>query len=119
MNRYMFLGFRGSLTDSLFVARLGHLGAGRAALVKQLLKEVAIPILVENQFALGWRLIGLCGIDVEESGSRVVRAPNFHDLQISVVDHLDHVLARRKFGVSDVEREWDVAFKVSTDLRVR
>src|SRR5437016_4377054 len=51
--RHMFLAFRGGLTDSLFVARLEHLAAARVAFIKQLRKEVAIPVLVEDQFALG------------------------------------------------------------------
>ena len=49
--RHVFLSFRGFLTDSLFVTRLGYLTAVRVAFVKQLRKKVAIPVFVEDQFA--------------------------------------------------------------------
>ncbi len=54
---HVFLSFHGLLTEPLFVARLGHLAAASATFLKQLRKEVAIPVFVKDQFALGW-----CGV---------------------------------------------------------
>src|SRR6267378_1870612 len=85
--RHILLAFCGCLTDSFFVARLEHLATARVAFIKQLRKEVAIPVLVEDQFALGRRGVGLCAPHFEESGSRAVRAGDFHDRQIGVVQH--------------------------------
>jgi hypothetical protein len=79
--RHVFLAFRGRFTESLFVARLEHLVAARVAFIKQLRKEVAIPVLVEDQFALGWCGVGLCGLDIEESGSSAIRAADFQLLE--------------------------------------
>src|SRR5258708_1138283 len=67
--RHVGLGFRGRLTDPLFVARLGHLAAAWVAFVEQLRKEVAVPVFVEDQFALRRCGVGLCLLDFEESGS--------------------------------------------------
>ena len=107
------------MTDPLFVARLEHLTAAWVAFVKQLRKEVAISVFVEDQFALGRCGVGFCRLDFEESGGSAVGAGDFHDCQIGVVEHTDDVLARRKFGVPCMELEWDVDFKCSNDLRVR
>src|SRR6267378_5917070 len=49
---HVFLGFRGRLIEPLFIARLEQLTASWAAFVKQLRKEIAIPVFVEDQFAL-------------------------------------------------------------------
>lgn len=111
-------GFRGRLTDLLFVGRLEHLAHACVAFVKHLRKEVAIPVFVEDQFALGRRGIGLRVLDLEESGGRAVDAADLHDCQIRVVEHVDDVRAGRKFGVPCMELEGDRDFKVSDDLRM-
>src|SRR5260370_8867213 len=56
---YVGLGFRGCLTDLLFVGGLGYVAPAWVAFVKQLRNEEAIPLFVEDQFALGRRGIGL------------------------------------------------------------
>jgi len=76
--RYVFLSVR-RLTDPLFVARPDHLVSATIALVKQLRKEVAIPVLVEDQFVPGRYGVGLYGPDVKENGSGAIRAADFHD----------------------------------------
>ena len=97
--RHVCLGFCGRLTDCFFVARLVDRAAVWVAFVKQLCKEIAISVFVEDQFALGRSGVGLCVVDFKESGSRAVRAGDFHDRQIGVVERVDDILARRKFGV--------------------
>src|SRR6266404_7326771 len=67
--RHMFLAFCRRLADPLFVTRLEHLTTAWVAFIEQLTKEVAIPVLVEDQFALGWCGVGLCALNFEESGS--------------------------------------------------
>src|ERR1700730_2381039 len=117
--RHVCLRFLGRLADLLFVARLGHLAAAWVAFVKQLRQEVAISVFVEDQFTLGRCGVGLCVLDFEEGGSRTVRAAGVHDPQVGVVEHVDDVLTWWKFGVSCMELEWDVDFKVANNLRMR
>jgi hypothetical protein len=57
-------------------------------------------------------------VDFKESGSRTIRASDFHDLQISVVKHVDEVLARGKFGIPRMELKWDVCLKLPNNLSV-
>jgi hypothetical protein len=85
MCRHVCLRLRGRLTDPLFVMRLDHLAAVWVAFVKQLRKEVAIPVFVEDQFALGRRGVVYFVLDFEKSGCRPVRAGDFRDGQIGIV----------------------------------
>jgi hypothetical protein len=55
---------------------------------------------------------------LEESASGAVRTANFHDRQVGIVEHVDDVLAGRKFGIPCVELEGDGDFKVADDLRM-
>src|SRR5271156_1644605 len=112
------LGFRGRLTDLLFVTRLPDSATVWVALVKQLREEIAISVFVKDQFGLGGCGVGLCVADVKESGSGAVCAADFHHRQIGPVDRVDGVLARRKLGVPGVELKWNVDFKASDDLRM-
>jgi hypothetical protein len=82
MHRHVLLGFGGLSTEPLLVAGLDHRAAAWVALVEQLREEVAVPAFVENQFALGRCGAGLCGPDLEESGTRAIRAADFHHGQI-------------------------------------
>src|SRR5437870_3822949 len=68
---------------------------------------------------LGRCRVGLCSMDLEESGSCAVPASDFHDIQIGVVQHVDEVLTWRKLAVPRMERKWDVYFKVPGNLRFR
>src|ERR1700690_1096556 len=80
--RHMFLAICSRLTDSLFVRRIGNPAAAWAAFFKRLLQEVAIPVFVEDQFALGRCAVRLSVPDFQESRRRIVRAPDFHDCQV-------------------------------------
>ena len=110
--RHVLLSFHAWLTDSLLVAGLGYLAAARAAFLKQLRKEVAIPVFVKDQFALGWCGVCLCVLYLEKSGSGLIGTADFHDRQIGIVEQVDAVLACRKFHVARIELEWDVDFDV-------
>ena len=94
VRRHVLLSVHSLLTDFLFVAGLGYLAAARAAFLKQLRKEVAIPVFVKDQFALGWCGVCLCVLYLEKSGSGPV-------------------------DVARMELEWDVDFDVVNNLRLR
>src|ERR1700731_2207382 len=66
---HMFLAFCRRLADPLFVSRLKHLATGGVAFIEHLGEEVAITVLVEDQFALGRCGVDLCAPNFEESGS--------------------------------------------------
>src|SRR5208337_3503565 len=110
--RDVFLSFHSLLTDLLFVAGLEYLAAAWVAPVEQLCKEVTIPVPVEDKFTLCRCGVGFCLLDFEKSGGRPIRAADFHNGQVGVVEHVDAVIACGKFRVACMEREWDVDFKV-------
>src|ERR1700681_4536052 len=87
--RHMFLVICTRLTDSLFVAQIGHPTAVWAAFFKRLLQKVAIPIFVEDQFALGRCAVRLSVPYFQESRRRVVRALDFHYCQVGASQYLN------------------------------
>ena len=70
MRGHMGLGLRSRLANPFLVARFVDRAAVWIAFIKQLRKEVAISVFVEDQFGLGRYRVGLCVTDFEESGSR-------------------------------------------------
>jgi len=112
-------GFRSSLSHALLVARLGHLAAVWVAFVKQLRKEIAVPVFVEDQFALGRCGICLCGPDLK----RAEAEPS--TLLISITSMPASTTVRMMYlpggslASPCMELERDVDFKVSHDLCLR
>jgi len=115
---YMFLALCGRFSDSLFVAGLDHRTAQWVRFIEQSLEEIAISVFVEDQLVFPRRGFGLCVANLEESGSRTVRATDFHEGQVRVVQYVDDVLTSRKFGASHMELKWDVGLKAPNDLRL-
>ena len=58
-------------------------------------------------------------VNLEESGNRTVRATDFHEGQVRVVQYVDDVLTSRKFGAFHMELKWDVGLKAPNDLSSR
>src|ERR1700739_3645736 len=78
MCRHVLLGFGGRSADPFLVAGLDRCAAAGIAFVEQLREEVVVPVLVEDQFALGWRGAGLGGSHLEQGRSLPIPPADFH-----------------------------------------